>query len=93
MKKCQKKIIRDSDKWTSDHVSAMSHSKRVSLVKSCFATQLLCRTYMLGWMLMWTSKRWDRTTCDKLCDLLPFAQFKKCEKHPWRSVTFSKVAG
>ena len=28
-----------------------------------------------------------------LCDLVPFAQFKKREKHPWRSVAFSKVAG
>ena len=26
--------------------------------------------------------------CDVLCDLV---QFKKHEKHPWRSVTFSKV--
>ena len=24
-------------------------------------------------------------------DLVPFAQFKKREKHPWKSVTFSKV--
>ena len=31
--------------------------------------------------------------CDVLCDLVPFVQFKICEKHPWRSVTFSKVAG
>ena len=31
--------------------------------------------------------------CDALRDLVPFAQFKKPEKHPWRSVTFSKVAG
>ena len=28
-----------------------------------------------------------------LCDLVPFVLFKKREKHPWRSVTFSKVAG
>ena len=28
------------------------------------------------------------TTCDALRDLVPFVQFKKCEKHPWRSVTF-----
>ena len=27
-----------------------------------------------------------------LCDLVPLVQFKKREKHPWRSVTFSKVA-
>ena len=31
--------------------------------------------------------------CDVLRDLVTFVQFKKREKHPWRSVTFSKVAG
>ena len=31
--------------------------------------------------------------CDALRDLVPFVQFKKREKHPWRSVTFSKVLG
>ena len=31
--------------------------------------------------------------CDALRDLVSFAQFKQREKHPWRSVTFSKVAG
>ena len=29
--------------------------------------------------------------CNVLRDLVPFVQFKKREKHPWRSVTFSKV--
>ena len=33
------------------------------------------------------------TSCDVLRDLVPFAQSKKREKHPWRSVTYSKVAG
>ena len=33
------------------------------------------------------------SVCDVLCDLVQFAQFIKREKHPWRSVTFSKVAG
>ena len=28
-----------------------------------------------------------------LRDLVPFVQFKKREKRPWRSVNFSKVAG
>ena len=28
-----------------------------------------------------------------LSDLIAFAKFKKSEKRPWRSVTFSKVAG
>ena len=30
---------------------------------------------------------------DALRDLVPFAQFKKREKHPWWSVSFSKIAG
>ena len=30
---------------------------------------------------------------DVLRHLVPFVQFKKREKHPWRSVPFSKVAG
>ena len=31
--------------------------------------------------------------CDALRNLLSFVQFRKREKHPWRSVTFSKIAG
>ena len=31
--------------------------------------------------------------CDALRDLVAFVQFKKREKHPWRSVNFSKNAG
>ena len=31
--------------------------------------------------------------CDALRDFVPFVQFKKREKHPWRIVTFRKVAG
>ena len=30
--------------------------------------------------------------CDALHDLVQFVKFKKCEKHPWKNVTFSKVA-
>ena len=30
--------------------------------------------------------------CNALRGLVPFVQFKKREKHPWRSVSFSKVA-
>ena len=32
-----------------------------------------------------------RKKCDALLDLVPFVQFKKSEKHAWRSVTFGKV--
>ena len=31
--------------------------------------------------------------CDALRDLVLFVQFIKREKHPWRSVNFSKVPG
>ena len=31
--------------------------------------------------------------CGALRDLVAFVQFKKREKHPWKSVNFSKVAG
>ena len=31
--------------------------------------------------------------CDALRDSVPFVQFKKCEKHPWTSITFSKAKG
>ena len=37
--------------------------------------------------------RLENHICDALRDLVPFVQFKKREKHPWRSVTFRKVAG
>ena len=30
----------------------------------------------------------DEDTYDALRDLIPFVQFKKRKKHPWRSVTF-----
>ena len=31
--------------------------------------------------------------CDTLRGFVPFVQFEKREKTPWKSVTFSKVAG
>ena len=31
--------------------------------------------------------------CGALRDLISFVQFKKREKHPWRTVNFSKLAG
>ena len=30
---------------------------------------------------------------DSLRDVVPFVQFRKRKKHPWRSATVSKVAG
>ena len=40
-----------------------------------------------------STKIGDFPNSDALRDLVPFVQFKKREKNPWRSVTFSKVAG
>ena len=34
-----------------------------------------------------------KTIYDALRDLVPFVQFKKRKKHPWKSVTFRKIAG
>ena len=34
-----------------------------------------------------------KNKCDALRNLVPFAQFKKPEKNPWRIITFSKAAG
>ena len=38
-------------------------------------------------------KKVSNLKCDALRDLVLFVQFKKSEKHPWRIVTLSKVAG
>ena len=44
-----------------------------------------------------TNNQWKRkiqpNICDALRNLVPFVQFKNFEKHPWRSITFSKVVG
>ena len=41
-----------------------------------------------------TKKSMERASIqDALRDLVSFVQFKKQEKHPWRSVTISKIAG
>ena len=34
-----------------------------------------------------------KQNCGALRDLVPFVQFKRREKNPWRSVNFSKFAG
>ena len=45
---------------------------------------------------VWDCHHWNKfgkCICGALHDLIPFVQFKKHEKHPWKSVIFSKVAG
>ena len=44
-------------------------------------------------VIMWNNlNTFPWNICDALRDLVSFAQFKKREKHSWRSVTFSKVS-
>ena len=50
----------------------------------------LCPEYLIAAIMGYEQ---PVVTCDAFRDLLPFVQFKKREKHPWRSVTFSKFAG
>ena len=35
----------------------------------------------------------EKLICGALRDSVPFVKFKKRKKHPWRIVSFSKVAG
>ena len=50
------------------------------------------KCYNTGVILLVQNVKWN-SNCDALRDLVPFVQFKKREKHTWRSVNFSKVAG
>ena len=42
-------------------------------------------------MTMLGKNKLKRRICGVLRDLVPFVQFWKCEKHPWRSVTSVKL--
>ena len=49
---------------------------------------------MAGYMVIYSKPERsvkDYIICDALHDLVPFLQFKKREKHPWRSATLLKV--
>ena len=41
---------------------------------------------------LFVNKKFEKDNCDALRNLVPFVQFKKRGKHPWKSVNFSKVA-
>ena len=55
----------------------------------------MCALIMVGpdWWLKDAIDRVSQYICYAFCGLVPFVQSKKREKHIWRSVTFSKVAG
>ena len=66
----------------------MYHGNRmIYLISRCHYLHSFCRNRLeCGFAF-------EMTICGGLCDLVPFVQFKKCEKHPWRSVNFSEIAG
>ena len=43
--------------------------------------------------LKWSEISLRKSICDILHGIVLFVQLKRREKHPWRSVTLSKVAG
>ena len=63
--------------WTWKNVCFNSFLEEITLTRN-----LACLLHHLCW---WT------IICDALRDLVPFVEFKKREKQPWRSVTFSKM--
>ena len=63
-----------------------SKTIRSSAITSCIS--------QIGFSALTTKSDFRRVYCakyDALCDLVAFVQFNKHEKHPWRSVNFSKV--
>ena len=57
--------------------------------KSCYDNLI---SKLCHWIIFENYKSTSKQICDELGDLVSFAQFKKLEKRPWRSVTFTKVS-
>ena len=55
-----------------------------------FACSISCRFYLIFRNVSNNSPVIIGFICDALCDLVPFVQFKKREKHPWMSDAFTK---
>ena len=51
---------------------------------------ILYRSDVISQMVTTCNTKTSVTLWDALCNLVPFVQFKKREKHPW-SITFSKI--
>ena len=69
----------------------LEHVSRIFLV---FPLLTLNRYMLARFVVTWKCMSIDGLiNCDALCDLVPFIQFQKREKHRWGIVTFSKVEG
>ena len=93
-------LIRFGKKEQSDHFSVMVEKKQRWNLKYQIQDPIILHVYELNitnvQSLKLLTKGSTLTTfsgniCDALRDWVPFVQFKKREKRPWRSVTFSKV--
>ena len=57
--------------------------------------KFFCKNIKLSTIDIWQDPKYASSLsnkCDALRNMVSFVQFKKREKHPWRSVSFSKVA-
>ena len=74
-----------------------SYWRTVTLRDFVLHSQKAARNYIkcYVWTKIFFSKHnvYDMNICDALHVLVPFVQSKKHKKHPWRSVTFDKIAG
>ena len=76
---CKKLVLRNFAKFTGKH-----------LCQSCKPHQLYWLWLnFIRLIVIFTQCDIFRNIYDALRDLLPFLQFKKREKHPWRAVAFS----
>ena len=79
---CKKLVLRNFAKFTGKH-----------LCQSCKPHQLYWLWLnFIRLIVIFTQCIILRNIYDALRDLLPFLQFKKREKHPWRAVAFSNFA-
>ena len=69
----------------------LGYIMRTDTDKATLTTYILKKR--LGQLKVYFIHSGNRFYCGAFRDLVPFAQFKKREKHPWKSVNFSKVAG
>ena len=53
----------------------------------------ICEKVLVYCLFVLVRSRHGFIICGALLDVVPFVQFKKHKKYPWRSVTFIKVAG
>ena len=80
------------------HPSLLPRKNRGRSEGWCPSGKYFAETGKIGFLRRWDldvleEQRWEGKLFNTLCDLVSFVQFKKHENQPWRSFTFSNVAG